>query len=386
MVIEKLPLPDEGTPTDAPPAYDALEPAASSTSPQLRSQVEKNAPPPSLSAQAAAASRQITKGNRTWWFAFGPSARTTREIKATVLALVRDLVKQPDLSGAPSILHSCAEACHAHGLSFPALLQEPAMEGHSPIYWAVIKRAADADGQDLVAALLALAAPLSEDSLSEIRLACLQNSDNTLFQRLRRSPAVAPLTGTDELLLGASVPPDAVDVQDVPGDEGAFVVHIRIPVFQRRMRVSGEVNMEFIARGRLWALSFLVLASSHDVRVPHQRHPPGTWLVALALLEHSPPTWIDSRLIIEEPADAPPAHPKPRPKPTISLRLTRPAQLTAPAYRGRRNDAIVVSLGDSLMANSLQYNGSSYLGADECLHARLEARLAKPDGAECIIC
>lgn len=37
------------------------------------------------------------------------------------------------------------------------------------------------------------------------------------------------------------------------------------------------------------------------------------------------------------------------------------------------------------MATSLQYDGSSYIAADEKLRARLEARLGKQDG-DCIIC
>ncbi|KAH9940607.1 hypothetical protein B0H21DRAFT_871532, partial [Amylocystis lapponica] len=224
-------------------------------------------------------------------FAFDPSTRTTRKIKATVLALVRDLVKQPHLSGAPSILHSCAEACHAHRLTFSALLQEPNMEGHSPVYWAVIKRADDTDSQDLVAALLARRSRRTHSSRSASR-ACRVwtthcSSGCGACRRSRRG---------------------RVGLADVV-DEGAFVVHICIPIFQRCMCVSGEVNMEFITQGRLLALSFLVLASLYDVRGPHQRHPPSTWLVALMLLEHSPPMWIDSRLIIEEPATSRP-HPK----------------------------------------------------------------------------
>src|SRR6202035_4217760 len=88
-------------------------------------------------------------------------------------------------------------------------------------------------------------------------------------------------------------------------------------MFQKRMGVSGGVGVEFIARGacattsfdaftiilegvaRLWALRFTAAMSS-DVWCGSSSVRPGPWLVTLALLERSPPTWVDLRLIICE--------------------------------------------------------------------------------------
>jgi hypothetical protein len=129
------------------------------------------------------------------------------------------------------------------------------MEGHTPIYWAIIKRPPDSDADestqipDLLTALLSLSTPLTPETVSEIRLACLLTSDQPLFQRLRLSPEFSKLSGTDEILLGATIPPDGIVVEDVPGDEGAFAVNFEIVHFQKRMRISKEIVLEFIARG-----------------------------------------------------------------------------------------------------------------------------------------
>ncbi|KAH9951188.1 hypothetical protein B0H21DRAFT_818671 [Amylocystis lapponica] len=228
----------------------------------------------------------------------------TREIEATILVLV----KQPGLSGAPS---NPAQLRRGVPRARALLLRAPpgAHHGGPQLGYHQMRSRRGRLGPRRSAARARCVALGGHTPRSAWR-AC------RLFRRLRCSPAFAPLTGTDELLLGVSVLPDVVVVQDVPRDEGAFVVHICIPVFQRRMPISGDINIESIARGasvlrtrRLWVLSFLILAFSHDVCVPHQHHPPGIWLVALALLEHSPPTWIDLHLFIQESADSSPAYP-----------------------------------------------------------------------------
>jgi hypothetical protein len=221
------------------------------------------------------------------------------------------------------------------------------------------------------------------------------------------------------MILGASTPPDTIEVEDVKGDEGAFVANFEIPAFQKRMRVSNNIELEFIARGRMWCLAFSIESSK--------------WVVKLSILEHSPATWIDSRLIIEEPPrrsttvspiipslidtdviDEQPAkrsnRRREKPKPAISLRIQTkynqigPSgsnstlngsiaaiglrihnQIAPPGSNNALNGSIVVPLEDSLMGSSLQYDGCSYLDAEGTLRARFEARLAKPE-MECIIC
>lgn len=407
MIVEKVPLPDvdeADLPDSAPPAYDSLTTSSSNWNAGEKagpSQASSTSCQP-LSSPSSVSSLGSKKQRPSGWFPFFSSSRAAAlEVKETVSGLIREIVKNPESTAPVLIFDSCAEACRAHNLSLASLLQEPSIEGHSPIYWAIIKRRPEPPKpgeQDLITALLVRAAPLTDATISEIRLACLQSSDHVLFQRLRQMRAFAPISGAEEMLLGSSGTSDQVIVEEVPGDEGAFVAHFRIVMFQRRMRISKEINLEFIARGRLWSFKFFVV-QAHDARVDRNRQAPpvGTWALALSLMEHSPPTWIDSRLVIEEarpvppdpstsPGSAPKAQDsKSKPKPTISLRLkSGSAQLTA-LGRGYFNNIISVSLEDSLMANSLQYTGSSYIAADESLQARLEARLAKPE-AECIIC
>jgi len=315
------------------------------------------------------------------------------------MGLMRDLVKQPQIDRSTiSIIENCADACRSYGLSMSSILQEPFAENHTLIYWAIIKRTpehlapTDNSSPDLVSVLLSLAAPLTDATISEIRLACLHNSDHVLFQRLRHSPAFAPLSGTEEMLLGGSIPPDEIEVQDVvdDDDDAAFIARFRVPMFQKRLRVSKQINLEFIARGRLWSLKFLV-ASADNTRL-RPIASPGTWFVTLSLLEHSPPTEIDSQLIVEDvipPAEESSASPSTSRIPArgkvrspITLKLQTDSQ---PLMSERYRNYVAASFKDNPLAQSLQYDGTSYIGADGSLVASLEARLGQHN-AECVIC
>ncbi|KAM5537909.1 hypothetical protein V8D89_008385 [Ganoderma adspersum] len=451
MILDKPPLPgDEADiPGDAPPSYDALEgvPPTPATrnekAPASAGPSTQPHPHPHPISPKSPASLGSSTGKRGGpaWYNFGPSARAVREVRATLLGLLRDLVKQNDAAGALGVLESCADACRTYDLSLSVLLQEQSVEGHTPLYWAIINRpahppsAADGgeagQGPDLVSALLAQAAPLSDATVDEIRLACLHTSDHTFFQTLRRSPAFSPLTGTEEILLGGSVPVDDVDVEDVKADEGAFVARFRMPLFQKRMRISGAIKLEFIAKGRLWELSFIVAKTDYDSRLGYGNFKAGSWVVRLLLLPHSPPTWIDSRLVIEDPrAHGQDPGPSPSPssssysspslpfgggpssilqailagdsdampstspststpstrakvKPRVELRLKAREQLTSGKWD--HNSKVVLALEENALANSLQFNGCPYFEADGSLVARLEAKLGPP-GADCIIC
>lgn len=127
-------------------------------------------------------------------------------------------------------------------------------------------------------ALVEQAAPLSPIAVSELRAACLVLSDNVLFQRFREIAGLVPLSGTDRMLLAQSskrAPPErshseldkraarqkmneemqgfgdtaVVNERGADLEAGAFSVGLKLRMFQRRMRVSGEVSVEFIARG-----------------------------------------------------------------------------------------------------------------------------------------
>ncbi|KAJ3561838.1 hypothetical protein NP233_g9949 [Leucocoprinus birnbaumii] len=397
MIIDKTPLPEDPTPSEAPPAFQQLFLRPVIRVRQWLKRVlsisvvfhHSDSPLPSSSSAKG-------KG-RAQWFQFG--SKTSKDVKSTTLGLVRDLVREEFQSPAAfAILQSCAEACTSHGLSFSSILQEKSIEGHTPLYWAIVKRRpdetqdADANVQDLLTALLSHSAPLTQSTMSDVRHACLVTSDQPLFQRLRQSPDFGAGSAVDELLIGVTLPPDDVEVVNFPDDEGSFAVNIGIMKFQKRMMIAKNITIEFIARttktqlpsfftGRMWKLAFFVVPENGDARSGRR---PGSWCVSLSLMEHSPPTWVDSRVLIADPYQ--PATTKSKPKPTISMRLKSPRPLTAPPYRGADGvTEVMVTFEDNLMASSLQYSQSSYILPDEKLRARFEARLSKQE-TECIIC
>ncbi|KAL0955454.1 hypothetical protein HGRIS_001696 [Hohenbuehelia grisea] len=417
MILEKQPLPNDPTPADAPPSYNDTIPITA-PAPVRNFDAKDSLPSPSslpgsptptsLGGQSPLSpGARKSKGS---WFSFTTS-RAERELRETIKGLVRDLVRlQPaDPASYHGILHSCSDACANYTLTLSSILQERYIEDHSPIYWAIVNRQPEEDEDtstdhvpDWLTTLLSFSIPLTEDTISEIRYACLTTSDQILFQRLRHAPAFSPLSGTDSMILGGEVPVDDIEVENVPGDEGSFAVNFGIVQFHKRMRISKQISLEFIARDRMWRFEFFVMPL--DARAPWPTRQ-GAWCVALSLLDNSSPTWIDSRLLIQEPEPLPEpdgpnytegwppsGSPKPsKPKPTISLRLKSPShcQLTPlsqdAARRHQRGDSIIMMLEESMMGSSLQYAGTSYIAADGTLRARLEARLAKPE-AECIIC
>ena len=181
-----------------------------------------------------------------------------------MLGLIRDLV-QDHSSGSPAalgILQSCADACTSHSVSFSAILQEKFIENHTPLYWAIVKRTNEPSEDDevggergssemkddLVTALLSHISPLSPDTILDLRMACMATSDQAMFQRLRRSPRFASISKSDQILLGGSPSPDDVTVEIGPGDKGAFTVDCVVAQFHKRMMVSKEIVLDFIAR------------------------------------------------------------------------------------------------------------------------------------------
>ena len=137
------------------------------------------------------------------------------------------------------LLESCADARAANNLSFSEILQEPSIEDHPAIYWAIVKRPSP-DDFELITSLMSYSAPLTTETMTEVRLACLHVGDQALFQRLWRSPEYGALSVADRMLLGVLAPPDTIDVKELPGQDGPFAVRLTIVQFEKRMEVSGE--------------------------------------------------------------------------------------------------------------------------------------------------
>ena len=270
MIVDKHPLPDDPTPTDAPPSYDAIlspQPLAEKSGFKDKTPLQPQSPlpvspPPKTAAPVEFVKRDKGKSRSVSnnWFNFNTasSSRASHEIRNTVLGLLRDLV-QDHASNSPAavgVLSSCADACATHDVSFSDILQQRYIEGHSPVYWAIVKRLPDNhpgvevnQGPDLLTALISYASPLKEEMITEIRQACLATSDQNLFKRLRQSPGFARMSAVDQMLLGVKTPLDEIEVEELSSDQDAFAVGFVVPQFHKRMAISKLISLEFIARG-----------------------------------------------------------------------------------------------------------------------------------------
>ncbi|KAI0740851.1 hypothetical protein C8Q76DRAFT_709217 [Earliella scabrosa] len=389
--------------SDAPPSYESLQellrplPAADKT---------PSTPSPTKSPDGPAP-HDPSAGE--WIFTRN---RRAADIRKTVLEVLRDLVKKPDTHNACTLLDACAAACTTNKQSLSTLLQEKSIESHTPLYWSIInKPACFDDGPDLISLLISHAVPLTAATVDDVRLACLHTSDNALFQRLRSSSEFAPLSGKEEIVAGGSKSMDVITVENPEHDDTAFVVRFRVPMFQKRMRVSEEVRLEFIAKGQLWELTFLI-AKDSDKRLNYDaRFMGGTWVVKLALLHHSTPTYIDStNLCIEDPltrrtaaakrrsknsqAESAASRSNQRWKPCIRVALQSNHQLTVPSSPQSYDCKMVaVSFASHTVLVTLQFPSCPWLESDGTLDGRLQGRVARPQNAlepetpgGCIVC
>ncbi|KAG1895316.1 uncharacterized protein F5891DRAFT_674503 [Suillus fuscotomentosus] len=420
---------------DLPPSYDTIASVSSTVID------EKPRPPPAPTASTTASSAGVAGSasaaplSSSTWFSLLPNVRT-KQTRQTIISLIRDLVATTtDNSAATPILASCASALPPS--SFSALLQQPILEGHTPIYWAILNR-----HTHILPDMLQYAGPLNNACVADIRLACLASGDQLLFGKLRRGelPFITTLRA-DALVLG-STSADDIDVHEVDG-EAAFSASIKIRLWQKRMRVAGLVGVEFIARGRIWSLTFFSSPSPSPFSSSPSTHGAGSgpWQVALSLMEHSPPTFVDGRLIIDvfrplsssisdllSSESSSPAHsrysslpstPVPtsptqaKPSVIIPFRSTnrlahrtpdgsvfsvfelgrggigpssqKPCRPPQPATWSEEGTMYTNTL-IGVLGDDLGWGNTPYLAPDGTLHARLDARLEKAEGGSCIIC
>lgn len=257
-------LPVDPTPTDAPPSYGAIQTDQDHPQkPVINEPIQTLSPSPALpdktSAPVKIARKDKLAGNTrdisNNWFNLntGSSSRTSREIRNIVLGLLCDLQGSTSLTSttAINIFGSCAGACATHGIPFSDILQKPNIEGHTALYWAIVKayrrEVVMNQGPDFVTSLISYALPLKEQTVIELRQACLAISDQNLFNKLRQCPGVAQMSTVDQMLLGIKIPPDEIEVVELEGSK--FAVNFVVPQFHTRMAVSKSIRLEFIARG-----------------------------------------------------------------------------------------------------------------------------------------
>ncbi|KAJ7042811.1 hypothetical protein C8F04DRAFT_993059 [Mycena alexandri] len=311
MIVPSDPKPSDAA--DAPPAYDG----PSNGQATIAEKRARRAPGPTSSTLPSASSirprQQVPKsGWRSLQDGVGgiladvglgsAQQRAAQEVRKTVTGLVHDLVRDQTLDSNVScvgILESCSEACATHSINMSSLLQQPYIEGHTPLYWAIVKRPTDESEAaseafelpPLIGALLTYSAPLKHTTIREARLACLHICDQWLYQSLRLY--FGALVDKDRLLLGVDVPPDKITVGIAARHDAPFTVDFEIPDFQKRMRVSRDANISFISHARMWKIQFFVANGDYKLMDGH-------WAVRLGLRENSPSTNVAATYILEE--------------------------------------------------------------------------------------
>ena len=205
---------------------------------------------PSYHTPQSSSSPSASEGTQ---FAGGSTSRYTRaqkrEARTDILDNLRELVKPSNTHRARELLSRCTRLC-ATSSHLSTIMQEKSIENHTPLYWAIINKPAIQNHEpDLIFLLISHATPLNDATVDDVRLACLHMSDDTVFQKLRRSPDFAPLSGMAEVIAGGKKSMDVIVVEDVRDNDPAFEVHFRVPMFRKRMTVLKEVRLEFIAKG-----------------------------------------------------------------------------------------------------------------------------------------
>ena len=130
--------------------------------------------------------------------------------------------------------------------------------------------------------------------------------------------------------------------------------------------------------GRLWCLRFFAMPNK-------KTKAPGPWTISLSIIDPSPPTWLDSRLVITEPRRKFSALPSPWPlpdssavasllsssspetrreKPPIQFRLqTKSAELHPPTAKRnkKKRQGLVARFEDKPASSGLQYPYACFL-------------------------
>ncbi|KAJ7270954.1 hypothetical protein C8J57DRAFT_1320178 [Mycena rebaudengoi] len=294
---------------DAPPSYDNTVASSSSSSRRAKAPIEKAPSSPPHTPSAGPSQHKPQPVQKSTWGSFlsgmgmGAQYRISQEVRKTVSGLIHDLVRNQTLSDTNAscvgILDSCREVCAANSISLSSLLQEPYIEDHCALYWAIVHR--PTDGSDtaslemppLVQALLAYSAPLAKSNIEDVRLACRHTGDQRLFQSLRMCPEMQALSEKNRLLLGVTVPPDTISVGIPARHDAPFSVEFEFAHFQKRMQVSQSASLDFVSHARVWQFSLFVANNIYKLTN-------GQWAVGLKLRDQSPNATVTATCLLEQ--------------------------------------------------------------------------------------
>jgi len=297
--------------------------------------------------------------------------QTDEQVKETVLMLIRDVVRDVQQPDCLDILQRCLAACQMRGLVFPELAQMKIIEDHTALYWAIISSAPVAVNGGPApmnpAVDMLVSFPLLQQTRLDARQACTVNSDNRLFQELRKSTGFASsISYAHEVIAAGGDRVETVQVNHVSYDAvGEFGISFTVQNWLRKMRIARRVPLEFIARGRTWGLTFRVADDhTHGFRA-------GQWFGELRLLDDSPPTYVTGRLRI-------------MPQNAVRGRKA-PVDITFQTEGTRLDNRWTLQFklkgsGGEL----LEFDDSPYISQDGSLHVLGEFKLDKTH-AECLI-
>ncbi|KZO91040.1 hypothetical protein CALVIDRAFT_568599 [Calocera viscosa TUFC12733] len=293
------------------------------------------------------------------------------QVKETVLMLIRDVVRDVQQPDCLDILQRCVTACRIRNILFPELAQLKIIEDHTALYWAIIS-SAPLPGTNVVTPMhpvveILVSYPLMLQTRIDARQACTVNSDNRLFQDLRRSPGFeSSISYANDVIAAGGDRMETVQVNHVNYDAiGEFGISFTVQNWLRKMRIAKRVPLEFIARGRTWSLTFRV-ADEHT-----NGFRAGQWFGDLKLLDNSPPTYVSGRLRIV-PQDVIRGRKAP-------LDITFQTEGTRLDTRWTLQFKLKGSKGELL-----EFDDSPYLSQDGSLHVLGEFKLDKTH-AECVI-
>ncbi|KAG2353163.1 hypothetical protein BDR07DRAFT_1615108, partial [Suillus spraguei] len=166
-----------------------------------------------------------------------------------ILSFIRDIVSTPNFipSSVAPIVDACAAALSP--AEFSDLLQKPNLEGHTAMYWAIVNHRREA-----VSEFAAFITRFSSVCSSDVRLACMSISDHAVFSQLNSARVINPKD--ESLRRFLNCPPDEVQVQDTVDRQftSRFIARFHIRMFQKRLRVTRKLDIEFVASERIWLL------------------------------------------------------------------------------------------------------------------------------------
>ncbi|KAJ7688900.1 hypothetical protein B0H14DRAFT_3176116 [Mycena olivaceomarginata] len=255
------------TPLDTPPAYDGAG-ASSSTQPPIIEKLSATQPPtfatsPSTStanfgAQSRVVLKHLNEPPRPW---VATAARRDGGPPQTVSGLIHDLVRDQNLDSSGDQHARRAAAAY--------------IEGHTPLYWAIVKRTIDV----VRATAGVVRTPAADPRIAHIFRAPREVDAQGYTPRVSSQRHCHNKT---QLLLGVQVPLETVVVGTPARDDAPFAVEFEFAQFQKRMRVAQEVYLEFI---------------SHDLLLcglKHNNIKDGRWVVRLGGTEDSPSTFVQA--------------------------------------------------------------------------------------------